>query len=167
MAISIDQIRELHALVEQLRTQDNACTAHPVFVVQKKVRDYGFDTAHDDGANIVWLHTDGDEATDEEAAEFEKGYEETLDEPADWMRTAYRDRWEPVQFCLTRAGAEAYIACNGHNLGETRIYVDSAHRNHEIQLLQKTLPELVNMAVFLMQFHDPLTPPAPSPGHRG
>ena len=38
--------------------------------------------------------------------------------------------------CLTRQGAEDYIACNGHNLTKPYIYVESLYRNAEMIALR-------------------------------
>lgn len=36
----------IYTVAEQLRTQNNRSTQHPLFVVQQKVRDYGFSDEH-------------------------------------------------------------------------------------------------------------------------
>ena len=40
--------------------------------------------------------------------------------------------WETITVCFTLKGAEEYIATHKHNLGETRIYVESYYRNAEM-----------------------------------
>jgi hypothetical protein len=40
--------------------------------------------------------------------------------------------WETVSVCFTLKGAEDFIATHKHNLGKTRIYVESYYRNAEM-----------------------------------
>lgn len=56
--------------------------------------------------------------------------------------------WRFAQACFTRAGAEAYLDANAHNLGRlarrsrkdgTRIYVESAYRNAEMIALREAM----------------------------
>lgn len=108
-------------LSELLKTQDNRITSHPIFLVQKKVRDYGYDPAYSD--NRVWIDADGNE-TDPPEDE---------DDNEELTETAYIDRWETVTSCFTEAGAKQFVERNGHRHdGELRIYVDSLYRNEEM-----------------------------------
>lgn len=135
--------QELATLGQRLREQNNRATAHPLFVVQEKVRVYGFDPAYCD--NVVWLDNCNDscEATPEEHAKLEAGYQGTGIEPECWTRTGYHDEWRFVTVCLTEEGAKAYLAANGHNLRrETRIYAESAFRNAEMIALREHLMAL-------------------------
>lgn len=45
-----------------LHTQDNQCTAHPIYLVERQVRHYGYDLAYSD--QTVWLDEDGDEVAE-------------------------------------------------------------------------------------------------------
>jgi hypothetical protein len=118
--------------------QDNASTAHPIFVVQQRRRVYGFDPDYTDGANVVWLDACNDcaEIGGEEAAALEAAYQVTCEVPPEYCRTCYADQHEFVQPFLTRVGAEAFIAANAHRLTDPRIYVDSAYRNPEWQMIR-------------------------------
>jgi hypothetical protein len=120
----------LEAIGQRVREQDNRATANPIFAVQKKRRIYGLDTdyAEDD---IVWLHCDGLEADAEKRAVLEKAHDEGGEVPPEWRRTAYLDIWEFVSAFFTEAGAQRYIDENSHNLGTSRIYAESGHRNKE------------------------------------
>lgn len=102
-------------LGERIRTQDNRITSHPVFVVEQK-RQYVTDPDYNEGAREVWV---GDEG--EEVEPRSKG-----------SRKFYvHDVWEFVTACFTEQGCKDYLAVNGHNLREPRIYVHSGYRNAE------------------------------------
>lgn len=119
-----------------IRTQDNRCAAHPIFTVQQKRRDYGYDPDYSD--DIAWL-IDGDAVTDQEEIQRLNEQYENDAVPGDYTRTAYVDRWEFVTACFTEQGCKDYIAANGHNLKEPRIYVESGYRNAEWQSVLKAL----------------------------
>jgi hypothetical protein len=137
-----------------LRTQDNRATSWPMFAVQQKRRDYGYDPNYSD--HVVWIDQCNDcvEAPNEaECAksdyvlepdeptheQLEKQYQETGDEPDGWTRTSYVDRWEFVTACFTEQGCKDYLEVNGHNLNEPRIYAYSGWRNHEWQTITRLL----------------------------
>ena len=129
---------QLLEIAERIRTQDNRATGAPIFAVQERVRDYGYDPDYSD--TYVWIDVGNDHtlATPEEAAALDAG---SMD-PDGWTRTAYRDRWEFVTACFTEAGCEEYIRVNGHNLTDPRIYVYSAHRNAEWKFLRSWMSAL-------------------------
>lgn len=133
-----NEIDELRVIARELETQDNDCTDEPYFFVQEKRRDYGYDPDYSD--HVVWLDCDSEEVGADEAEVLGRRYEDGEEVDGDWTRTGYVDRWETVQACLTRRGAEAYIKANGHNHGPLRIYTQSAYRNEEIQLLRRLVP---------------------------
>jgi len=116
-------MKALREIGEEIRTQDNAGTSHPIFAVQQKVRDYGYGREYCDG--VVWINGDGDEAASGDTTGCE--------------RTYFRDRWEFVTACFTRVAAQRYIDENQHNLKEPRIYVYSAYRNREWQEIREAL----------------------------
>lgn len=123
---------------EQLRTQDNAGTADPIFVVQQCERIYGMDFERFDG-KYVWMTEDGDAEADADEAKELDAKEENGDPTPGWERVGYIDRWEFVQPFFTMAAAERYIDENRHNLTDPRIYVDSAHINREWIEVRKLL----------------------------
>lgn len=90
-----------------LRTQDNRITNAPIFVVQQKRRIYGISREYTDDFEVIT----GD-------------YGPT-------RRVGYLDTWEFVTACFTEQGCKDYIALNGHNLKEPRIYAEGSFRNHE------------------------------------
>jgi hypothetical protein len=117
-----------------VRTQDNAITSDPIFMVQRRRRIFGMDPNYSD--HFAWLTDDSEyEAEGDELRDIELRYEDSGRERDDidgWHRVAYLDIWENVQPFFTRAGAEHYIHINGHNLRpETRIFVESGYRNAE------------------------------------
>jgi hypothetical protein len=146
-------IETLERLVSNLATQDNRCTADPIFMVQVSRRIIGIDTQWD--PQICWVQTDyvltkEQPGEDPSFDELEAEYDRTGKEPEDWTRAGYADRWENVQPFFTEHGAEEYIRVNGHNLGGPhRIYVESAYRNAEWQALARVLPYLILCGKFV------------------
>ncbi len=116
-------MQTLQEIGEEIRTQDNAGTTHPIFAVQQKIRDYGYHRERGEGR--VWINEDGDEPADGDTTGCEMVY--------------YRDRWEFITACFTRVAAQRYIDENQHNLKEPRIYVYSAHRNLEWRRIRDAL----------------------------
>lgn len=123
-------------IIAQIRTQDNASTADPVYTVQERKRIY---YPYDGNSEGVWLDEDSNEPNAEELAEIEAGNEDG------WSRWDYEDRWQIVQTFLTLEGANTYIETQAHRHGEPlRLYVDSAYRNTEIQALRWLLGECLS-----------------------
>lgn len=128
-------------VAELLHTQDNRCTAAPIFIVQVQKRVYGIDTAW--GGDVAWLH-DGDEITEpEKVKELEAHWDEHGNEPDDYTRTGYTDQWEFVTACFTQSGCEAFLRSDGHNhRGEKRIYAHGSYRNSEWNAVRNYLKSL-------------------------
>jgi len=126
---------------QNIITQDNACTSHPMFIVQQKRRIYGFEPGH--GTNeddVVWLDDDDHFEPDEyKQLALDAAYEATGEEPEGYTKTGYTDIWEFCTACFTMEGCEDYLAANGHNLHEPRIYVESGYRNQEWQRVRALL----------------------------
>lgn len=120
-------------IAERLRTQDNRCTADPIYVVQQRRRVYGVDENYTD--NFVWVSSDG-EASEEESKRAEKSFQELGEEAEDLNRVGYIDEWVFVTACLTLKGAEDFITAQRHNLTDPRIFVDSGHNNSEWKALR-------------------------------
>lgn len=116
---------------QNITTQDNAATAEPIYVVQQKRRVYGIEEGYHDN-NSVWMDGESNEVSEEEV-------QEIIDCGGDAREVGYLDIWEFVQPFFTRAGAEAYIEANRHNLNEPRVYVESAYRNYEWQEIRRQL----------------------------
>lgn len=119
---------------ERLRKQDNRCTQDPMFCVQQKKRDVGYDAAY--AVNRCWHDSANQETIYDDDKDF-KG----APEGDQWDEFGYVDRWETVMVAFTEKGCEEYIALNGHNhLGELRIYAESFRR----------CPEMLAIRAFLM-----------------
>ena len=74
---------DLDAIAKRMVTQLSCVTAVPIFTVQQRIRDYGYDPDYSD--DRVWLHADEpDEVTDPE--EFEQ------DRPTLRTSSSSRDR---------------------------------------------------------------------------
>ena len=115
---------------ERIRTQDNRITNAPIFVVQQKRRIWGMDSGYAD--DFAWVYTDGDGKVDEEqSAQLERMYRSGDDTPGEVARVGYTDTWEFVTACFTEQGCKDYLALNGHNLHEPRIYAEGSYRNRE------------------------------------
>lgn len=133
-----EHIAVLDRSAQTILTQDNRCTAEPIFVVQQRKRLYGVDPDIVDDSEVVWLDGENDcqEIDGEERERLEALYQDTFDVPGKYHRTGYVDQWEFVQPFFTEAAAVAYIEANLHRLTDPRIYVDSAYRNPEWQAVR-------------------------------
>jgi len=112
-------MKDLLDIAARLRTQDNRCTAEPMFCVQEKKRDIGYDAAYSAG-DTVWINMEGG------------NYETVPPNTPKAEEFGYKDRWETVMVCFTEEGCKDYLRQNGHNHGETRIYVESFRRCDEM-----------------------------------
>jgi len=126
---------------QNITTQDNASTAHPMFTVQQKRRLYGFDPEYGSEDSSVWLYDDECVEPDEYKQLALNAYYDVTgeDEPEGYRRVHYLDTWEFCTACFTEAGCKDYLAANGHNLCEPRIFVESGHRNVEWQRVRALL----------------------------
>ncbi len=126
----------LEQISERLRTQDNRCTSNPMFCVQIKVRDVGYDTAY--ATNHCWRNFESDETIYDDDPNFQEP------EGEEWSEFGYVDRWETVMVAFTEKGCEEYLELNGHNgrrahKGEFRIYVESFNRCPEMIAIREML----------------------------
>ncbi len=142
-----DMLEKVRKLAELLRTQDNRCTHLPVFMVQREELVSGLDADYCE--TIGWFHCDssGRPEDGEEADALEAAYEETGEVPDCYYRCGYRYEWRNVQPFLTEEGAKEYIRINGHNLGKTRIYVESGYRNAEWEFMRELILALAEEEV--------------------
>ena len=128
----------LQKIAEHLRTQDNRATQNPMFCVQIKRRDVGYDTNFT--SHCCWH----DSANDETIYDDDKGF---MSPPKgdNWDEFGYVDRWETVMVAFTEAGCEEYLRIDGHNCkqrahnGEVRIYVESFNRCPEMIAIRDLL----------------------------
>jgi hypothetical protein len=112
-------------IARRLRDQDNRCTHEPMFCVQQKRREVGFDPAY--SSETVWVNMQSGD------------YEEVPPETPGAQEFGYKDYWETVMVCFTEQGCQDYLKANGHNLKETRIYVESFSRCDEMIRIRHAL----------------------------
>jgi hypothetical protein len=135
-------MRTITNIAAALATQDNECTANPMFVVQKRERIWGLGLEYtEDYAWISVADFERQQADEKTAKKLEALHDESYNDEIEledsdgekikWSRVGYRDQWVFVTACMTRAGCEEYLRLNGHNLGKTRIMVEGETRNHE------------------------------------
>jgi len=110
---------------------------NPMFCVQIKVRDVGYDWAYcdslcwRDGANETTIYDDDPDFKEPEGDE--------------WERFGYRDRWETVMVAFTEEGCKQYLELDGHNVrrrahrGEVQIYAESFNRCPEMIAIRSAL----------------------------
>jgi hypothetical protein len=139
-------LTELARVVELLKTQDNAITSDPVFMVQQRHRQYGMDEAYCE--KYCFVHgDDSDHEVNEESdpVRFAAFSDDDFgdEDPEFWTRTGYIDTWQNIQPFLTREAAEEFRKREAHNLGETRVYVESGYRNAEWKWLREVLPAVL------------------------
>lgn len=130
---------QLAALREELRTQDNAITADPLFVVFQQQRVYGVGDDYTD--DFEWVEVDDHScvADEDEAKRLDALHKDgrpTILDGFEYLRIGYKTVPRFVTACFTRKGAEAYVARNGHNLTKPYIYVESLYRNAEMIALR-------------------------------
>ena len=138
---------KLKELGKEILTQDNRITDAPLFIVQQKKVDWGYD--HSYSEDYKWINSMEDyiEAEDDKAEELDS-LEDRLESTGDWEKVHYCERWEFVTACFTEKGCKDYLAINGHNLSETRIYADSSYRNNEYRMVRDFLISLGNPPPF-------------------
>ena len=130
----------LAALSTELRTQDNACTAEPMFVVYQIKRIYGIDTDYTE--ETTWTNSEGEETDPEIIAALEAlddAGSPTIHDGTAYERVGYIDVDQFVTVCFTRKGAEAFIARMKHRLNKPHIDVDTFYRNEEMIALRNHL----------------------------
>ena len=130
----------LRELAHELKTQDNACTADPVYLVMEKRRLYGVAPEFYEDAGLAVYR---DEITLHEG---EEGYEEALNDmtlDGDGYQIHWISQDVPVAFFLTRKAAQEYVDTQSYrHRYELFVWVDSAVRNFEIKALRKAVMEM-------------------------
>lgn len=123
---------EIQRIGRLISTQDNRATSEPLFIVQQKRRIWGIDGNYCcDG--YEWVDEDDHEVVAEGLQRAELDLIESSGDSVDgWYKVYYIDQWAFVTACFTEEGCKDYIASNGHNLTEPRIYAASAYRNREM-----------------------------------
>lgn len=138
--------KEVRNIGRAINSQDNRCTDQPIFIVQQK-RTYVGSEGYNHDARIEWRRDDSDShalASPSYAKSLERNYRETYEVKAGWIRFSVFDVWEFVTACFTENGCKAYLATNGHNLKETRIYAEGSYRNEEFRSVRDYLRGLAS-----------------------
>lgn len=129
----------IEKLAHEMQTQDNLCTADPIYLVQEERIIYGFQPECAADGDYHWyfpdedgyydVPTDGEglPLSEEEAEIF--GYEKAY-----FITTK-----EFVCAHFTMAAAERYIEAQKHNLKSPRIFVDSMYRCDEMKAIREFL----------------------------
>jgi hypothetical protein len=135
-------VGELVAIGELIRTQDNRITDSPIFIVQQKRKICGVDA--DYTSHFEWIDPrDTSEVYDDAAkAERDAEREEEGLPPIEWIQVGYIEIWEFVTACFTEQGCKDYLARNGHNLRQPRIYAEGSYRNQEWRTVRSYLMSL-------------------------
>ena len=140
-------------MMDKLRTigtalviQNNRSTAAPIFIVQQKVRDYGYDDEYTD--EFEWLKYGDDIGAVNNprlVARLDRIWEDGDQDCllGKYCRVGYKDRWEFVTACFTEQGCKDYLAQDRHNLNkEVRIYAEGSYRNVEFRAVRDFLMKI-------------------------
>ena len=134
--------QKLADIGQEIRNQDNRGTDAPIFIVQQKRRIYGLTDDYSD--QYDWFDGADELPTQDEQEKLDEIHlkDSAIIDGVQWRRVYYIDIWEFVTACFTEKGCEDYIAINGHNLNEPRIYADGSYRNAEFREVRKYLMSL-------------------------
>jgi hypothetical protein len=129
---------------QSLRTQDNRGTENPMFVVQQKST---FGCEPGEGDENVWLNSDWEEVdqeTSEKLDQLKDSFPWDLSAGEKAMLESHTQRgvkhfWVFCMASFTEEGCKEYLALNGHNLREPRIYVESWNRCPEMLAVRELL----------------------------
>jgi hypothetical protein len=142
LLVGLDALRGVGML---LCSQDNRMTSNPMFCLQILVRDVGYDADYADRA--CWC----DSANDETVYDDDKDFVEPVGD--EWEKFGYLDRWETVMVAFTESGLQDFMREDGHNVnrrafrGQTRIYVESFNRCHEMIAVRRALMGAVGAGI--------------------
>ena len=135
LELTDDDMSYIKILSESIKTQDNRITSHPIFLVQ--VVSTRLTSDSNDFEREVWMDDDWDEVDEDKSAELQELDDNWQDIPDGYTKMYEVETWRDVQPFLTEKGAQLYIDNNSHNLNRPRIYVSSAYRNYEWQMMRK------------------------------
>lgn len=149
----------LQKLIKEYETQDNRCTAYPIYVtVQEQVsigvmaEGYSVNCPFGDGeTRRVYKHDAYEEYYENKQELLDLCWEDCEDERVHKDNYIYHFGkeieeidvgyiWTPVEFFLTIKGAEQYMRTNSHNHGKLRTYVHwFERRNFEMRGLLEAI----------------------------
>ncbi|EHM40152.1 hypothetical protein HMPREF0454_03563, partial [Hafnia alvei ATCC 51873] len=147
MGKSVDALQipeSFKTISENIRTQDNRATSHPLFAVMQK-REIVVDGEYDHD-RFVWVDEEGQEASDHQKRRLDLFIKNFREPPEKWRHLAVKEINEFVTACFTEQGCKDYLDANGHNLRYPFIYVFSAHRNAEFIAIREWLAKGINDA---------------------
>ncbi|KKI41951.1 hypothetical protein XK86_18915 [Hafnia alvei] len=147
MGKSVDALQipeSFKTISENIRTQDNRVTSHPLFAVMQK-REIVVDGDYDHD-RFVWVDEEGQEATDHQKRRLDLFIKNFREPPKKWRHLAVKEINEFVTACFTEQGCKDYLDSNGHNLRYPFIYVFSAHRNSEFIAVREWLAKGISDA---------------------
>lgn len=127
----------MERLGSRVITDDNRCTADPLFCVMEKheiVVEEGY--GHD---RIVWVDEEGSEASPTQARRLEALHNDYRETPDKWRRLAVAKQDRFVTACFTEQGCKDFLAVQGHNLRQPFTYVFSLFRNEEMKQLRQLM----------------------------
>lgn len=141
----------LSELAENIKTQDNLGTLEPLYCVYAKTT-LPVDDESCGGHTVREIWIDAEDYNEVEDEEFSSALSVIAEgnSEVEVMVDGYKTRYERkfvavipvfITACLTRAGADAYIAANGHNLEQPYVYVHSLYRNDEMIGLRAFITE--------------------------
>lgn len=148
---------------------DNFCTAAPIYLVQKKVIDWGYEEEY---AEHHQLYNSCCESSYKSVQEFVDDYDdeeweylfentdyankedfllchndlwevedtmEQVDPHGGWQYLHGNSRWETVEIFLTKDSADKYIDTRGIRGDNCRLYVDSLYKSYEFKELLENI----------------------------
>lgn len=143
--VTDEQYDFLMKLAQELKTQNNAWTQNPLYIVYdwEKVP-----TSSDYADDSQWREIDGEcfYDSEEECIEaLKENYDDETYEPEegeDYEQVYYLKKRVYVATFFTRKAAEQFIKVNEYHWHEPHIYVESMWRNYEFQGIVRAIAEL-------------------------
>lgn len=136
-AVAAMLVKEMLPTAPLLLTQDNQCTAEPMFCVMEEVTVYGMDPQWSD--EELWIDTS--DGAHEVPAPSDGEETETI------IKTGKHVYKKVVMVAFTEEGAKEYLRQNGHNhRGKTSLYVESFNRCPEMIAIRALLMGLSKIA---------------------
>lgn len=146
---------ELADLANELNTQDNRITSHPLFIVEQEKRIYGMNGEQCDDLEYIWVYSEDSEYTcepDEVCDQIREDCENDPDlgilnlhdeeiDPEEWgyEQWFYVTEMEFKSAHLTERAANLYITQNSHRMRNPRTFVTSQYRCHEWNMVREHL----------------------------
>ncbi len=120
----------IETIAERLRTQDNQCTADPMYVVFRKQKVV---TTDDYSCLYQWYDHDGCFEADRRQTAILDRMEDRGRDTGPWEKHYYQEVDEFISVFFTDQSAKDFIARNKHRYGAMHAFVDSGCRNPEWQ----------------------------------